>query len=128
MKFLYEEVLRPLNNIIETECGRHDFCHVNNVMRLNPEIKYHGMPSIDPWFNRTRDSIAFRNKKKNNPGMSEAFHPTAKGQEEVYYKTLHKTVLSRLAQMRKEPKAIAFEVVDVKGYRETNENQKNETP
>ncbi len=115
MKFLYEEVLTPLNNIIKQECGTHDFCLVNDVMKLNPEIKFHGMPSVDPWFNRTRDSIAFRNKSKNKPGMSEAFHPTAKGQEEIYFKTLQKIVETQLANMHKVPEPIKFGNAGAKG-------------
>ncbi len=91
MKFLYNALFKPLNEMIQKHAYFNNNCTVNDVMRLNKSITFHGLPSKDPWFNRFRDVDWKDQKSKNRPGRSQAFHPTAEGQYQIYFKTLQLT-------------------------------------
>ncbi len=91
LKYAYDNVFNPLNQIIIKFSTLFNNVHVNNVMDINPGIKYHGLAAKDPWFHYLFDNDLIPQPEKNRPGFSASFHPTAEGQYQSYYKTLKKT-------------------------------------
>lgn len=113
LKYLYENVLDPLNRSLINISRRYPRCYINDVMKENGQILYHGMTSNEPWFNLLRENMKREDEDKNRPGKKEAFHPNFKGQKEIYYKTFKK-VFERLTEKKISFFEVTVETIDFK--------------